>query len=137
MIIYKIVFSFKNLNLHLSWKITLAALNQRFHVTHLIRTEYQLSTLGGMHFPISYRLHFTSLLDYSICLSLSAFEFVSPVLGLESRCISYLLPQKCCVTVTKLQWHITPSIFCPCIRGGWLGGSADVSWAHSHIWELG
>lgn len=48
-------------------------------------------------------------------------------------CLSYLLPQLCCVTTTKHGWHAALNIYCSHIWGGQLDGSADIAWALSRV----
>lgn len=46
------------------------------------------------------------------------------LLCVQKRCISYLLPQWCCITKpTKPQWHAILNIYCSCTYGGQLRSS--------------
>jgi hypothetical protein len=106
--------------LHLSWKINLAAQSHHFHMAWLVGIEYTL--------------YFTYSLDYTACLpcwylNLSPHSLAWYQLSIAPSSQSW-------ATSTTLQMHVTLNTHSSCRWGSWLGGSADVSWAHLHICQL-
>lgn len=99
----------------------------------------QLSKLDGRVVPSLIQTPLCLSLDYRTCLSLSVFESVSPSLDLKNRSNSYLLPENAASWASQSQncgglYHTEHLL--PCLWGGWLGGCADFSWAHSRVWGL-